>query len=110
IAMAIRMRHLAEALVAQGFETTVYTSTKLRSDDINIKRVVNRISPPSNMDNLIIRLFKEILYGIETFLRLLFSNKDVYIVTSPPFIASIISCIALMLRGKPFVFDVRDEY
>lgn len=109
IAMAMRMRYLTYALIKHGYKTTVYTSTKFKGD-IDIQRVVNRVPPPSNMDGLFMRLFKEILYGTETFLRLLFSNYNVYVVTSPPFIAAAISCLALWIRRKPFVFDVRDEY
>ena len=109
IAMAIRMRYLVDALIRHGFATTVYTSARVKTD-MNIQRVVNRLPPPSNMDVLFVRLLKEVSYGVETFLRLLFSNHDVYIVTSPPFVASAIASVALWLKNKAFVFDVRDEY
>src|SRR5690554_1146369 len=81
IAMAIRSRYLVEALVNHGFDTSVYTSTPAGSEDMPIRRIVNSLPPPSNMDGHVIRLLKEILFGIETFFRLLFSRHDVYIVT-----------------------------
>ncbi|HYC84158.1 MAG TPA: glycosyltransferase, partial [Chryseosolibacter sp.] len=108
-AVAIRMVHLANALREHDFDVTVYTSKKSKQTrGYNIR--TNVLTPASNKDPVYWRLLKELLFSFETFVRLLFSNHDYYIVTSPPFTMAVFATLALVLRRKKYVIDIRDEY
>src|SRR5688572_13805495 len=108
-AVAHRMHYLARALRDSGFEVTLFTSKKSR-DHKDLPVVTNFTSPGSNKDTVVLRLVKELTYAAESFFRLLLSNKDLYVVTSPPFTLAFASMLALRIRGKRIVLDIRDEY
>jgi glycosyltransferase involved in cell wall biosynthesis len=108
-AVAVRMVHLARALEADNFDLTIYTSKKSeKNSEFRIR--CNFFSSGSNKDNVPVRLLKELSYSVENFFRLLFSNHDYYLVTSPPFTIAFFSCLAIIIRGKKYILDVRDEY
>jgi glycosyltransferase involved in cell wall biosynthesis len=108
-AISIRMKYLAQAFLDRGFEVKILTSKgskNVRGFDVT----TNFITPASNRDNVYIRLAKEILYGVETFFRLLFKKSDYFLLTSPPFTIAFFAVAACVLRKKRYILDVRDEY
>lgn len=64
----------------------------------------------NNKQNLIKRLFFEIISGIELFFRIFQTHHDLYILSSPPFITVSIAHLACRIRGFRYVIDVRDIY
>jgi glycosyltransferase involved in cell wall biosynthesis len=64
----------------------------------------------SNKFPLPLRLLFEVLVGCELSLRLLFKRSDAYVVSTPPYFASLIVSLCLALRGKRYALDVRDIY
>lgn len=108
-AVSIRMKYLAGALVKEGYPVTIMTSKQSKGvKDFDVK--VNLFSPGTNKDGLAIRLIKEILFAIETFIRIILARRRFYIVTSPPFTLAFLACAACVLSGSKYVLDVRDEY
>jgi len=108
-AMAIRVRHLADALIKAGYETSVLTS-RLPGDTgrYQVKRLASPIS--THRDGVYLRLFKELLASLEIFIRVLFGPKRLYLISSPPFTMTSAAAMACRWRGLDYVFDVRDEY
>lgn len=95
---ALRGRQLKNFAV-EKFQTTV------------IKTQEDLLFPfPSNGDHKIARLLKEILCGFELFTRVLFSNYNYYIFSSPPFFIALFGASAAAVKNKPYLFDVRDLY
>tara|TARA_B110000046_G_scaffold72397_1_gene80179 strand:+ start:179 stop:1327 length:1149 start_codon:yes stop_codon:yes gene_type:complete len=108
-AMAVRTKFLANALMDSGYETSVLTSSK--SKGVDKYKVQCAFTPVStNKDNVYLRLAKELIYSAEIFIRVLFHPAKLFIISSPPFTISYAAAMACRLRGKQFVFDVRDEY
>lgn len=108
-AVSIRMVHLVKSLQEHDFTVTVYTSKKSRN--LSGFRINSNISTPaSNKDSIPLRLFKEIVFSLETFIKLLFSKHDLYLITSPPFTLAFCACFACILTGKKYILDIRDEY
>lgn len=108
-AVAHRIHYVAKALKTSGFEMTLYTSKKSKNCE-EFDCITNFFSPGSNKDKLGMRLIKELLFAVESFCRLLASRQDLYIVSSPPFTLAFFSMVALWIRGKKVVLDIRDEY
>ena len=108
-AMAVRTKFLANALMDAGYETSVLTSS--RSKGIDKYKVQCAITPvSSNKDNVYLRLLKELVYSMEIFIRVLLHEANLFIISSPPFTISYAAAMACRIRGKKYVFDVRDEY
>jgi glycosyltransferase involved in cell wall biosynthesis len=74
--------------------------------------IVNKTKLPSNKDNNIIRLLKEIGFSLEMFFRIIFYKKmDLYIISSPPFFVTIFAFMAAKIRNKNnVILDIRDIY
>lgn len=65
---------------------------------------------PSNQESAIKRLIKEAFAGLSLFFKVLFSKKDLYIFSSPPFITIMVGVLACWLRGHKYILDIRDIY
>lgn len=68
------------------------------------------ISLADNDSRFIVRLFFEILFSIEVFLRLLFSDDEVYFVSSPPFLLTLSILLVSKIKSKKYILDIRDLY
>jgi len=111
-APSIRMTALVDALRANGhFDIKVYSSKKAAHEYKGIS-VRQNICPPShNKQSSIRRILNELVYGVETLLRLFFAKYDIIIVTSPPFISTVIlSYFLIFFKRNRYVLDVRDYY
>lgn len=91
------------------FALTIYTS-KISAGVNEFSIKCNFLPFPRNQARTIARLFAEILYGFETFIRLIFSKGDIYYVTSPSFINCIFSVTHCLIFNKPYIIDIRDDY
>ena len=108
-AMAVRNRYLADAFLDAGYDTSILTSNL--SKGIKEYQVQTLWSPiGSNQDSAYIRLFKELVYSLEMFFRVLFHPAQLFFISSPPFTISYAASLACRITGKRFIFDVRDEY
>lgn len=110
MAVAIRMRHLVRALgELPSTRVTLYTGS--RGVTAAGFRLVRTLCPPvSNELPYPVRFLAEWLLGLELSVRILLAGRRVWIITSPPFIATWLCCLACVVRGAPFVLDVRDGY
>lgn len=92
----------------EKYNVTVFTAIP-NNDYVTISNISKL---PSNKDKNIVRLIKEIIFGIEYFLRILFSKKrDVYILTSPQFFIAIFAFFAVKIKNpKKIILDIRDIY
>ncbi len=103
-----RFKPLVDELQA-FFKVHIYTSSISKDvKDYNI--TTNFIEFPSNHKGNFHRLFVEVIYSIETFLRLLFSKGDVYYITSPSFINCIAAACYCILFRRKYIVDIRDDY
>lgn len=64
----------------------------------------------NNDSRFIVRLLFEILFSIEIFLRLLFSDDEIYFVSSPPFLLTLSVFLVSKIKNKKYILDVRDLY
>jgi glycosyltransferase involved in cell wall biosynthesis len=103
-AAAVRSYWIIKALKDARHEVNVYSSIK--TDDS--KKLI--FNPADNKQTFLKRLFFEILAGVELFFRIFFSNKDLYILSSPPFITILIASLGCFLKKKKYIIDVRDIY
>jgi glycosyltransferase involved in cell wall biosynthesis len=108
-AMAIRLKHLADAMLSKGFEVSVLCTQSERESKPYTTRSL-RSPKSSNRDNTYVRLAKEILVSIEVFLRILVGKPYTYLISSPPFTLASAAALACRIRRFGYMFDVRDEY
>lgn len=107
-ASSIRVRPWIDVLRADGrFDVEIYTD-KCSRNEWGVRP--NLFHSPDNRTKPGIRVFQELLLGLELFFKLLFRKKRLVIISSPPFIASCLAVMACYVTGKPYVFDVRDLY
>ncbi len=109
LAASVRMGPWVDALIEAGHEVKVIT-TKASKDIKKYKVTCTFFQGPKNSQGFAVRLLAEILFGTEIGIRSFFSKSDAYIVTSPPFFMGLIATALIRLKGKPYVFDVRDDY
>lgn len=113
LADSIRIKPIIECIIDRGYNVELITTTvnaNIYSRGGLLVKVIG-LFKPNNSDTFIVRLFKEITLGLELFISILFSNKkDVYILTSPPFITCFIGSLGVVLRRGKLIFDVRDIY
>lgn len=76
--------------------------------NVQIKRANFKIA--DNNKNIIIRIISEILLSVLIFFRLIFSNLDIFFVSSPPFFLTISVMFASKIKQTPYVVDIRDLY
>lgn len=103
-APAIRNEWFIKKLKKQFPSVDVYTYT----DTTEANKLY--FDPPTNKESSISRLIKELISGIELFLRVVFTSKKLYIFSSPPFVTILIGSMACRLLGKNYVLDIRDIY
>jgi glycosyltransferase involved in cell wall biosynthesis len=118
----IRSYEMAKALISAGHEVTMVCgryaggATGLNGPFINGYRrglvegidVIEFDLAYSNADGFIKRTFSFLKYALRS-IRLAFTEKyDVLFATTTPLTAGIPGIFARWLRGKPFVFEVRD--
>lgn len=65
---------------------------------------------PKNSHALLWRLFLEKQIGLFLFFKVLFSNFDKVILSSPSFVSTFLIHFACRLRGVPYILDIRDLY
>jgi glycosyltransferase involved in cell wall biosynthesis len=107
-APAARFRPLVQEL-SRFFSVLIYTSKV--SAELQDEKIICNFTPfPENTRGIIYRLFFEVLYSIETFVRLMFSRCDIYYITSPSFFNCYTSYVYCRLFGKRYIIDIRDDY
>ncbi len=104
-----RFKPLVDALLESSTEVIIYTS-KISAQVKEYKINYNLITFPSNQRSTLIRLIQELLFGVETFIRLTFSKGDIYYITSPSYINCILAFLYCQLFNKKYVLDIRDDY
>lgn len=85
----------------------------LKNDGHKVHLVTNDMlyfKLPLNTDSAFKRLIKEALSGINLFFKVLFSKKEIYIFSSPPFITIMIGVFACWLKRSKYILDIRDIY
>lgn len=85
-------------------QVDVFTSV----DAPGVQKLTFRIA--SNKAGLILRLLMEILVGIELFFRILVNGSEIYVFSSPPFFTCFMASLAVRLKGKRYIADIRDLY
>lgn len=113
LADAVRLTAVVEYLNSKGHKVFLLTQTKeakqLESDLLEVKTL--RWVKPTNTDKNIIRLIKEVILGIEVFVKLLVQkNKNYYFFTSPPFVSVVIGIAATIFKKGSVILDIRDIY
>ncbi|GAB6074892.1 glycosyltransferase family 4 protein [Nautilia lithotrophica] len=104
---AVRNTFFIEFLQNEGHEVIVFSSVE--NEKYNI--CLNKVKLASNKASIIKRIFKEIIYGIELFFRIIYNKRqDMYVISSPPFIVTLISFLAVKLKKGRIVLDIRDLY
>ncbi len=117
-----RSYELARRLIRRGHTVTIVCGTNLRamSADDSVEtgqvrescvdgiRVVEIVLPYSNYDGLFKRTVTFIRYALAGIKLALREDYDLLFATSTPLTAGIPGIAAKVLRGKPFVFEVRD--
>ena len=104
-----RFKPLVDELLGSSIDVVIYTS-KISANAKEYSIKTNLVSFPSNQRSTIIRLTQELLFGLETFIRLLFSKGDLYYITSPSFINCILAYSYCRLLNKKYILDIRDDY
>src|SRR5678816_1537152 len=104
-----RFKPIVDALISHDFDVSIYTS-KISSNVKEYKVKSNKFKFPSNQKSTLSRLSQELLFGIETFIRLLFSRGHYYYITSPSFINCICAFLYCKLFNKRYIVDIRDDY
>ena len=117
-----RSYELARRLIRRGHTVTMVCGTNLRAMATNDGvrtgqtresvvggiRVVEIVLPYSNYDGLIKRSITFIRFAFAGIRLALKEDYDLLFATSTPLTAGIPGIAAKLLRGKPFVFEVRD--
>lgn len=118
----IRSYEMAQSLVAKGHKVTMVCGsyaggeTGLENDFKNGKRtgtvqgidVIEFELKYSNHDGFLKRTWIFILFALRSIKVALLHDADLIFATSTPLTAGIPGIVARWLRGKPFVFEVRD--
>lgn len=68
------------------------------------------LRPASNKERSIVRLLKENLTGMELFFRVITSQNDMIVLSSPPFFSVIWGALGAIVSGQKYILDVRDMY
>ena len=113
LADAVRLTAVVEYLNAQGHKVFLLTQTQeakqFENEFLEVQTL--RWVKPTNADKNIIRLIKEVILGIEIFVKLLVQkNKTYYFFTSPPFVSVVIGIVATIFKKGSVILDVRDIY
>jgi len=104
-----RFKPLVDEFIASRIEVVIYTS-KVSSQLKEYSVKTNLIGFPSNQRSAFVRLIQELTFGIETFIRLMFSKGEIYYITSPSFINCTLAYWYCKLFNKKYILDIRDDY
>lgn len=107
-APATRFKPLVDAL-KRHFAVHLMTSAKSRSCGESTA-TFNRIPFPENTHSTFVRLALEVMYALETFVRLLFTRSQLYYITSPSYFNCMAAFFFCRLMGKAYIVDIRDDY
>ena len=121
-ASGTRSYEMARALIARGHEVDMVCASADRSDSgletpfVNGRRdgVVDGVRVTefdlgySNADSLLVRGWKFVRYALKSIGVALARPCDLVFATSTPLTAALPGVAAKVVRGKPFVFEVRD--
>lgn len=104
----------AASVRAESFVNGI-ESSNINVDVLTSTRSVSRCSatffkPLGNKYSNLRRLLSEIAYGIELFLRIIFSSYSIVFISTPPYISALFASFACILSSKKYVLDVRDTY
>jgi glycosyltransferase involved in cell wall biosynthesis len=102
-ASGIRSRYHLEAL-KKDFDVYLLSSAFSKVHHRTVLRV------PKNTYGSAKRLAVEILLGLELSTRVVFSSKDIYIFSLPPYFCILMMALTARIFRKKYVIDVRDIY
>ena len=109
---SLRGKAFIEAFSNNSFNLDVFTTTyptTISVNNINLK--VHKSFLNARSSSTLVRLFSELVLGISFFFKILFSKKyDLFVVSSPSYIASICIVVSLWIRRTNYIYDVRDIY
>lgn len=110
-AVNMRMKSLIQELDNKQYTIDIMTH-KDAQPMLDEKIITTNCPLPKNTYKLLKRLILEILFGIETFFKILFLTKkyNIAIVTSPPYIPSLFAMYACYFKKIQFIADTRDFY
>ena len=103
-AAAVRCYWLIKTLKDAGHEVETFSSVATQESKALY------FSAADNKQSFLKRLIWEIISGLELFIRILFSRKDYYILSSPPFVSILIAHLGARLKGAKYILDIRDIY
>lgn len=103
-AAAVRSYWIVQTLKNAGYKVTVKSSI---NDGDATSMIIN---PADNKQGFLKRLVFEVLSGIELLIRVTFTDYNLYVFSSPPFITNLIAHYGCRFTGKRYVIDVRDIY
>lgn len=104
---AVRNKFFIDDLLSKNNKIKIFTSVK--NNKYDIKKISSHL--PTNIDSNFVRLLKEFIYGIEIFIKIIISpSPDIYILSPPPFFITVISIVAIKLKGRNYILDIRDLY
>ena len=108
-----RMKSFAELFVKEGHEVIILTSShnKFNEKKLNVNyKIVYSYSTKNIKGSTVKRLVNNLLFGITSFFKALFSigKVDVIITTSPPPLISIFGYYIARVKRAKLIYDVRD--
>jgi glycosyltransferase involved in cell wall biosynthesis len=80
------------------------------SDAANVFMHRAPVNTVANTRSLPVRLFSEVTLCLFLFSRVLTRDDDIHVVSSPPFLAAAMTLVLSMIKGIPYVADIRDLY
>lgn len=109
-AASIRLSSFVENWKSESnINVSILTSRNNKSNKSGVAKETI-ISLAEKDSRFIVRLLFEILFSIEVFLRLLFSDDEVYFVSSPPFLLTLSVMFVSKIKNRKYILDIRDLY
>lgn len=96
-----------ELLKSEAFDVVIRTDIQSEGE-LNVKP--NYFRSPSNDMAFAMRIWQEVLLGLEWFLVVVFSKNDLIVFSSPPFLSTLLASLGCWISGKAYIVDVRDKY
>ena len=110
IAVSVRTKAHVDALDSDGHDVSILTGP-ISKNHPKYQTCSVGIAPPSNKSRFIVRFIRECLFGLSAGLRIILSRGyDHVVITSPPFVMSIICAWFARIRQIPYTIDIRDRY
>lgn len=111
-----RMKSFAEYFSKKGHEVVVLASSHNKHNEIENMptnyKIIYSYSTKQIKGSTVKRLINNLLFGITSFFKAIFSVKkvDVVITTSPPPLISIFGYLIAKIKGAKLIYDVRDVW